>query len=70
VQVAVAKMFDKVKELAAQCNIQELDGYMVNLWDDQDGMMRIRVDQFNEFCRLLSEHINRQAAPGSSDAGI
>lgn len=54
-----AKMFDKIKELAAQCNIQELDGYMVNVSDNNDGMMHIRADQFNEFCRLVSDYINK-----------
>jgi hypothetical protein len=52
-------MFDKIKELAAQCNIQELDGYMVNVSDNNDGMMHIRADQFNEFCRLVSDYINK-----------
>ena len=62
-------MIERIKELAKQCNIQELDGYMVNVWDDQDGLMRIRVDQFNKFCQLLADKLNNNATPGSSDVG-
>jgi len=60
---------ETIKKLAQQCNIMELDGYIVNLWDDQDGSMRIRIDQFNDFCNLLSKEINILATPGSSDVG-
>ena len=50
-------MFDNIKKIAKECNIQECDGYMVNLWDDQDGSMRIRPDQFDNFCQLLNKEI-------------
>jgi hypothetical protein len=49
---------DKIKELAKQCNIQELDGYMADVWSDQDELMRVRADQFTEFCKMLAAYIN------------
>jgi hypothetical protein len=61
---------NRIKELAKQCNIQELDGYMVNIWNDQDGLMRISADQFDQFCHLVANEINNIATPGSSDVGI
>jgi hypothetical protein len=66
----VDKTLDRIKELAAQCNIMELDGYMVNLWDDLDGSMRVRAEQWDKFCKLLSRELNNNATPGSSDVGF
>jgi hypothetical protein len=60
---------NRIKELAKQCNIQELDGYVVNVWTDQDGLMRITADQFDKFCYLIADEINNTATPGSSDVG-
>ena len=53
-------MFDKIKQLAAQCDIHELDGYMASLHNDQDGLMRISAEQFNKFCNLLLENIQEE----------
>ena len=50
-------MNNKIKELAKQVNIQESDGYMVNIFDDHDGMMRICPEQFDSFCKKLIAEI-------------
>jgi hypothetical protein len=63
-------MIDEIKELAKQCGFQELDGYLANIWDDSDGLMRVRADQFDKFCTLIAEKINNKATPGSSDVGL
>ena len=62
--------FDWIKQLTLKCDIQELDGYMVNIWSDHDGTMQIQAKQFDKFCSLLLEDINKNATPGSSDVGI
>ena len=49
---------DTIKELAAKCDLHELDGYMVSLNKDQDGLMRVSADQFNKFCRMLLQHLS------------
>lgn len=51
-------MLTIIKELARQCDIHTLDGYIVSLYSDHDGLMRVTADQFDKFCSLIVEKIN------------